>query len=544
MEWDATLSAELVERIWRDPNRFLAEGTKLQVKPRCSVARVEVDGESFVWKRHRWGDFGRTLRKSFAQSVAKKCAMDGLFLSDAGLPTPRPRLYLERRIGPVNTRSYLLTEYVAGTSLYRFMRYQRPAKPIVVRLARQAAAIWQLLDDLRIQHNDFQTENFLVDPQGKLWLIDMERLRRCRRKDEVRRRQIRDIEDLLHPRNWRANPQAGDVFRREILQTPAAIEALAASDGATHPLRRSVPASNRTSQLLSVVIPCFNSAGTLLRCLESVRDMADEILVADAGSTDETLSLVRRFGGCRIIQRQVNDAAAFETWACSQARHDWILRVLPNETVNAELGREVQYLLAGEPRADAFWLSLATYFRGHALNYGGNRRQDSLRLFQKGAAHFETIGGQVEAVPGSDRVGRLRFPLLYELCTNVRLHIGDIIRQAENAAEGAHARGQRARLRAALWRAPWTLYKSYVLRRGFLDGWAGLHKCMLSAMAIYLREALLWDKQQFAAPSATKNGEELRVFPASAEPARPNESIDSVDEPLGDFEQRRVRPAA
>jgi hypothetical protein len=294
------------------------------------------------------------------------------------------------------------------------MRYQQPGEMVIRHLARQAAAIWQRLDELRIQHNDFQTENFLVDPQGKLWLIDLERLRRFRRTSEVRRRQIRDIEDLLHPRNWRANPLAAEIFRRELRQTPVAIEALADYDCGDHPLNRPTPAVNRRSQLTTVLIPCLNAAATIATCLESVRDMADEILVADAGSTDETLSLVRRFGGCRIIRQPMADAAAFESWAATHARHSWIFRVLPDEQVNAELGREVQYLLAAEPKEDAFLLPRSVYFRGRPLKRSGVKRDFSCRLFRKDAVRFEIRDGRVEVLPTSDRIGRLRFPLIHE----------------------------------------------------------------------------------------------------------------------------------
>ena len=254
----------------RDPNNLLKEGTQLQDKPRCIVARVDGYEGSFVWKRHNWGGIGRTIRKALSRPVAKKCWNDGRYLCEAGVPTPRPRLYLEQQFGPVNTCSYLLSDFVEGTSLYRFMRFQQPTESVIMELARQAAAIWQQLDDLRIQHNDFQTENFLVDPQRKLWLIDLERLRRCRRTDQVRRRQIRDIHDLLHPRNWRANPEAAELFRREIIKTPAAIDALAAADRETHPLSRPVSATNQHSQLITVLIPCRNAADTILPCVESV----------------------------------------------------------------------------------------------------------------------------------------------------------------------------------------------------------------------------------------------------------------------------------
>ncbi len=70
--------------------------------------------------------------------------------------------------------------------------------------------------------------------------------------------------------------------------------------------------------------------------------MADEILVADAGSTDGTLDRVRAFGGCRIIARDGDCDESFESWAAGAARHPWILRVLPHERLSPELGRQVR----------------------------------------------------------------------------------------------------------------------------------------------------------------------------------------------------------
>ena len=60
-------------------------------------------------------------------------------------------------------------------------------------------------------------------------------------------------------------------------------------------------------------------------CLASVRGIADEILVADSLSTDDTLDVVRRTGGCRIIQREFIDYASFKNWAIPQASHPWVL---------------------------------------------------------------------------------------------------------------------------------------------------------------------------------------------------------------------------
>ncbi len=146
---------------------------------------------SFVVKHHNWGTYYRTAKKALARSTARKTWCDGRFLCEAGVPTPRPRAFFEWRLGPFHTSSYALFDYVPGTSLYRLMRFERPSRDFVRDLARQVAAIWQQLDEMGVWHNDFKTENLLVDPHGKVWLIDMERTRRYRNRERMRQRQKR-----------------------------------------------------------------------------------------------------------------------------------------------------------------------------------------------------------------------------------------------------------------------------------------------------------------------------------------------------------------
>jgi serine/threonine protein kinase len=513
MQWDPELPSELVEKLWNDPDSMLRQQT-LQDKQRCTVARIDIRTSSFVWKRHTWGGIGRTLRRALSTSTARRSWLDGRFLWQLGVPTPRPRAFLERRIGPFKSRSYLLTDYVPGTSLYRFMRFGTPSQPTILHFARQVAAIWQRLDDLRIQHNDFQTENFLVDPQGQLWLIDLERLCRDQRLGRARRKQISDLERLLHPRNWRADPQAVEVFQQEVRKTAAGTTSLAAG-GADHPLNRSLPSANRAAQLVTVLIPCRNAAATIVKCLKSVHDMADEILIADNGSTDETLNLVREFGGCKIIVAPRLDAAAFEAWAHSNAKHPWVLRILPDEQLSPELARETQYTLATESNEDAFEVLHTAFFRGRWLQHGGFGTKASIRLYRKDAAHFSFREGSVEVTVPSNRIGKIPFSITREICPNIDRYVSQSMEVAADAARGLSNTVHEPTHSSVLFRTVRQFFKSLVLQSGWLDGWAGVHACYLSAMAIYFRQAIRWERansnEQPAIP-CSKVCEELKVF--------------------------------
>jgi hypothetical protein len=407
MRWDGALPADLVELIWRKPRALLARGELLQDKSRCTVARIDHLGGQYVWKHHNWGSWQRAIGRILSPSVSRKSWDDSTFLHRAGVPTPCPRAFLERRLGPFQWSSYLLTDYVVGISLYRLMRYVRPTAEYVQHLARQVADIWQQLDELCVWHNDFKTENLLVDPASNVWLIDFEKMRRFRDRQSARRRQASDAERLLHARNWRATPWAAELFRQEILKTPAAIETLAGPLGTGHPLTRPVPTINQPSQLVTVMIPCRNAADTIEETIESVRDMADEILVADAGSADETIARVHRLGGCRIVQLYTDDRIAFETWANGQASHSWILRLLPNERVDAELSKQVQDTLAAEPNADGFHIIRVVCCDSRRVRRGGSDREKLIRLYRKQAARFLMRAGQIEVSLRSNRIDRL-----------------------------------------------------------------------------------------------------------------------------------------
>lgn len=493
MQWDADLPADLVERVWQSPTDLLAQGDQLQDKVRCSVVRLDHAAGSFSWKHHTWGSTRRTAARSLSLSVARKSWNDARLLYAAGVPTPRPRAFLERRLGPFQTDSFLLTDFVPGTSLYRLLRTNIPARDAVEQLARQVADIWQQLDVLCVWHNDFKTENLLVDPQGKVWLIDFEKMRRFRDREAARRRQVRDAAMLLHPRNWRRAPWAAEVFRQAILATPAAAETIAGPLGREHPLRCAVPSANRTAQLVSVLILCAQGSEDVGPCVESVRDLADEIIVAAAVPLDGSASMARDRHGCRVIWRDCDDRLEFEAWAQRQARFPWVLQLLPGERVDAELGKRIQDVVASEPDVDAYHIPRFATYCGRRLRYGTVLRDAPVRLFRKDTVELVYRDGEVDLLARHGRSGRLPFALWCELNCRPGGYVQSVVEGTVAAARVGRRRRTRGSLPRALATAAWQFVWAYFFRRGFQDGWPGLHVACLGAWGRYLRESLLWE---------------------------------------------------
>ena len=109
-------------------------------------------------------------------------------------------------------------------------------------------------------------------------------------------------------------------------------------------------------QKLSVIITTFNEASNIEACLESVK-WADEIIIVDSYSTDETVSISQQYTS-KIFQRKYLGPADQKNWAIPQATHQWILILDADERVSLSLKDEIITILQQDQLKDAYWLSL------------------------------------------------------------------------------------------------------------------------------------------------------------------------------------------
>jgi glycosyltransferase involved in cell wall biosynthesis len=243
---------------------------------------------------------------------------------------------------------------------------------------------------------------------------------------------------------------------------------------------------------LTVLIPCKDEARHIRDCLESVRPIADEILVADSGSSDTTLDMVRSFGGCRVIQREYVNSADFKNWAIPQARQEWVLVVDADERVTPALAGEIRRLMAGEPACDGYSLYRENFFLGHAIRHCGWSTSRLVRLFRKSVSQYQTrrVHANVEVATG--KIGELVHPLVHHTALDLDHFVAKQQRYAIWSALDAHDAGKRANWLRLLTHAPLRFLQLFLLRGGCLDGRAGLVVCGLAAWYTFLKDAHLW----------------------------------------------------
>jgi glycosyltransferase involved in cell wall biosynthesis len=260
---------------------------------------------------------------------------------------------------------------------------------------------------------------------------------------------------------------------------------------------------------VSVLIPTLNEEANLPACLASVQ-FADEVFVLDSFSTDRTLEVARAHGAC-VVQHAFESYSRQKNWALDKLpfRHPWVLIVDADERVTPELRAEIEIVLTAEAACDGYYLNRRFIFLGTWIRHAGWYPSWNLRLFRHALGRYDDREVH-EHVVLNGRVGYLRHDLLHD---DVRGLEAFVARHNRYSSLEARARykaevgaADRARLPLSVFASPvqrkrflrervWPgmpakplalFFYMYVVRRGFLDGRAGLALCVFHAFQEFM----------------------------------------------------------
>lgn len=235
---------------------------------------------------------------------------------------------------------------------------------------------------------------------------------------------------------------------------------------------------------LSVILITKNESANIRACLESVR-WADEIVVVDAGSSDDTVAICREFTPHVFVHDDWQGFGVQKNRALDHATGDWVLSLDADERVTPELRAQLETAMT-EARYDGFYLPRLSQFCGKFIRHSGWYPDYVLRLFKRGKARFSSDLVH-ETVVLDGVAGKLSSPLLhYSYMTR-----DDVGRKVEHystsAAQQMFARGKTATVLDAPLRGGWAFLRTYCLRLGFLDGKAGFDVARMNAQTTYLK---------------------------------------------------------
>ena len=243
---------------------------------------------------------------------------------------------------------------------------------------------------------------------------------------------------------------------------------------------------------LSVTIVAWNEEERLRACLESVA-WADEIIVVDSGSTDDTVAIARRMA-TRIEVRDWPGYGEQKNYAAAIASNDWILSIDADERVTTELAGEIRGAIDSESGPAGYRIPRVSYYLGRWLHSTDWYPDFQLRLYnrRKGSWNAQRVH---ESVVLSGAPGLLRRELQHYPYRNITHHVQTIDRYTTLAAEEWLAAGRRATALQAFLHTAFAFLRNYLLKGGFRDGSAGLIVSVLNSYYVFLKFAKLWERQ-------------------------------------------------
>ena len=240
----------------------------------------------------------------------------------------------------------------------------------------------------------------------------------------------------------------------------------------------------RSGKRLSVILIVKNEAASIRECLESV-SFADEIVVLDSGSTDDTVALCREFTD-RVYETDWPGFGPQKNRALDRVTGDWILSIDADERVTPALRAEIEAAVADPSGRAAFRIPRLSSYCGKYIRRSGWWPDYVLRLFKKGSGRFtDDLVHERVVVDGS--VGTLSKPLLHESFENLEDVLEKVNAYSTYGAAMMHRRGRRAGLWTAVGHGFWSFFSTYVLRAGFLDGREGFMLAVSNAEGTYYR---------------------------------------------------------
>jgi glycosyltransferase involved in cell wall biosynthesis len=239
---------------------------------------------------------------------------------------------------------------------------------------------------------------------------------------------------------------------------------------------------------LSAIIIAKNEGANIAACLDSVK-FCDEIVVVDSGSTDDTVALAQA-AGAKVSFHPFEGFGRQFNQALARATGDWVLSVDADERVSAALAAEIDKAIT-EAKADGYEMPRSSTFCGRTMRHSGWYPDYVLRVWRRGRARWTE--DLVHPRPVCDGpVARLSEPLTHHPVRRIEEALARANSYSTLGAEMMVKSGRRVSFATGITRGLWAFFRTYVLRRGFLDGPEGFLLAVANAEGTYYRYMKAW----------------------------------------------------
>ena len=248
---------------------------------------------------------------------------------------------------------------------------------------------------------------------------------------------------------------------------------------------------------ISVAIITYNEEDNITRCLQSVKGIADEIVVIDSHSDDKTVQISEKLGA-RVIKRPFPGHIEQKNFAIDQTQYEWVLSIDADEVLSQDLKNSIKNIkkLGPKPSFYGLFFNRLTNYAGVWVKHCGWYPDKKLRLFHKNYARWAGMNPHdiIEMKPNS-QTGFLEGDLLHYSYNSISDHVNQTNKFTTIAAKAAYKKGIKSNHFKIFTRPPLKFLRDYFWKRGLFDGRYGFIICLINSLSALLKYSKLKDLQ-------------------------------------------------
>ncbi len=249
---------------------------------------------------------------------------------------------------------------------------------------------------------------------------------------------------------------------------------------------------------ISIVLAVYNEEENLGKCLDSVKGLANEIVIVDGGSKDKTIEIAKKFNAKIIQTTNPQNFHINKNKAINAAIADWILQLDADEIVSEDLAQEIKQA-CDQSEINGYWIPRKNLFLGRFLTKGGQYPDYTLRLYRKGLGRLPGKDVHEQAIV-EGKVGYLKNDLLHLKDKSFSIYIKRFNRYTDllatqlsesNFSVNVLSFTDYILIKPLVW-----FIKSYLRHRGYVDGFPGFVFSLFSSLRFPVTYFKLWGKHE------------------------------------------------
>lgn len=242
---------------------------------------------------------------------------------------------------------------------------------------------------------------------------------------------------------------------------------------------------------ISIVIITFNEENNIERCLKSVQEIADEVIIVDSYSTDKTKDIISKYN-VKFFEQKFLGHIEQKNFAMEKSSFNYVLSLDADESLDNDLIEEIKKIKQN-CLFDAYSFNRLTNYCGKWIKHSGWYPDKKLRLWNKNKGKWGGVNPHDQVIMNNNStIKHINKNILHYSFYTIEQHIEQINKFSKIKAEALFKKGKKSNFVKIIFKPIFYFFKSYIIKLGFLDGFYGLVVCVNSTHAKFLIQVKLY----------------------------------------------------